>query len=142
MHHVAEPTPAHALDLPKHEQGDAALAMHGSARMRWCAITAEATAAFVRASRFSAEERAQVEFAIRFAADFVLCRHTEDVQFEKLVPGALASVWVRELPEFVAAGYAALRGFYLFLAESGRIERKRGLYLSCYFQTLQELHGA
>ena len=142
MHHVAEQTPSHSLELPRYEQADDALAMHGSARTRWVALTAEAIEAFVRASRFNAAQRAQAEFAIRFAADFVLCRHTEDAQFEMLAPGALASVWVRELPEFVAAGYAALRGFYRFLAESGRIERKRGLYLSCYFQTLQELHGA
>jgi hypothetical protein len=79
--------------------------------------------------------------AVHSAADFLFERLGEEAAFDKLDPGAFMATVVRSSPAHVSYFAEVLRDFYAFLIGTGEIEKTRGQYLACYFETLVELHG-
>jgi hypothetical protein len=80
--------------------------------------------------------------AVHSAADFVFDRLGDEAAFDKLDPGAFMAAIVRSSPAHAGYFAAVLRDFYAFLIGMGEIEKARGQYLACYFETLVELHGS
>jgi hypothetical protein len=108
--------------------------------LRASVYTEDAVDAWLRQPGLDHAQPARAALALRQGADFLLRRQGADARFEALEPGALAALWVREQPRLLPHGYAVLRAFFCFMVERERMEYRRGLFLSCYFQALQELH--
>lgn len=97
-------------------------------------------------------DRMMATMVLYSTADFLFGRLGEEAArqpaawiesaFEKLDPAAFIAMIVRSVPGEVGAFAEVLRDFYAFLVGAGEIDRARGQYLACYFDTLLELHGA
>jgi hypothetical protein len=85
---------------------------------------------------------ALASMAVHSASDFVFERLGDDAAFDKLDPGAFMAVIVRSSPAHAGYFAAVLRDFYAFLIGIGEVDKARGQYLACYFETLVELHGS
>ncbi len=80
--------------------------------------------------------------AVHSAADFLFERLGGQAAFDKLDPGAFMATIVRSSPAHTSYFSEVLRDFYAFLIGVGEIDKARGQYLACYFETLVELHGS
>ena len=81
-------------------------------------------------------------WVVHATSDVLYERLGADASFDKLDPAALMGTVVRTLPAGVGTFAEVLRDFYAWLTAAGEIEAARGRYLSCYFETLLELHGS
>lgn len=114
------------------------------AEQPWLDRTAALTERFLELVDGAADaiDLALGSMAVHSAADFVFERLGEEAAFDKLDPGAFMAAIVRSSPAHACYFAAVLRDFYAFLVGIGEIDKARGQYLACYFETIVELHGS
>lgn len=113
------------------------------AQQAWLDRTSELTERFLAlVEGGDAIDLALGSMAVHSAADFVFERLGSEASFDKLDPGAFMATVVRSSPAHTAYFAEVLRDFYAFLVGTSEIDKARGQYLACYFETLVELHGS
>jgi hypothetical protein len=109
---------------------------HTAAQERWLDATCALVEGFAAHAELDFERRAIASLAIHLAADFLFLHLEQDASWSQLDPDALVARIAPELSHSLCEILAALAAFFSFLALSGRVERKRCLYVACYFEAL------